>query len=56
MKITAFLGFVALSLTLLGSAASAGCYFGTDALTGMETIICESDGVVSTWGTMVAEA
>lgn len=56
MKYTAALGLVALNLAFLSGPALADCYFGIDAVTGTETIICETDGGFSSWGTMIAEA
>lgn len=56
MKYIAAVGLVALNLTALSGPAFAGCYFGTDAVTGTETIICETDGGFSSWGTMIAAA
>lgn len=52
----AALGVAALSIAFLGDPALADCYFGTDAVIGMETIICETDGSFSSWGNMIAEA
>lgn len=56
MKHAAALGIVALNLAFLSGPAFADCYFGTDAMTGMDTIICETEGGISSWGTMIAEA
>lgn len=53
---TAALGLVALNLAFLSNPASAACTFGTDEVTGMETIICETGGETSVWGTLIAEA
>ncbi len=52
----AALGLVALNIAFLSGPALTDCYFGTDVLTGMETIICETDGSFSSWGNMIAEA
>ncbi len=56
MKRIAALGLVALTLSFVGTGAFADCYFGNDVVTGMETIICETDGGFSSWGTLIAEA
>ena len=56
MKHSVALSLVALSLAFTSVPASASCHFGTDAVTGMETIICDTDGSFSSWGTMIAEA
>jgi len=56
MKRIAALGVVALTLSFVGTGAFAKCHFGKDEVTGMETIICETDGGFSSWGTMIAEA
>ncbi len=56
MKRIAALGLVALTFSFVGSGAYAKCHFGNDEVTGMEMIICETDGGFSSWGTMIAEA
>ncbi|WP_157054304.1 hypothetical protein [Ruegeria sp. 6PALISEP08] len=56
MKRIAALGLVALTLSFVGTGAFAECYFGSDAVTGMDTIICETESGFSSWGTMIAEA
>ncbi len=56
MKRIAALGLVALTLSFVGTGAFAECFFGNDAVTGAETIICETESGFSSWGTMIAEA
>ncbi|MEM7088129.1 MAG: hypothetical protein AAF496_01020 [Pseudomonadota bacterium] len=56
MKYSVALGIFALSLAFLSAPAMASCYFGIDGATGTETIICETDGGLTSWGTMIAQA
>lgn len=52
----AVFGAFALSLAFMGGPALANCHFGFDAVTGMETIICDTGDGYTSWGTMVATA
>ncbi|WP_170603747.1 hypothetical protein [Ruegeria arenilitoris] len=56
MKYAFALGLLALTFAIPASSAFAECYFGTDSVTGMDTIICEKDDGYSSWGTMLAQA
>jgi len=56
MKYAAALSILALNMAFISTPAFAECHFGTDTMTGTETIICETDGAVSSWGTLIAEA